>query len=148
MIRWFILFNLFKWGKCIWKPDVAAQLSWNLWTSTSIHCFFSRGDFISVYIECFFLNFFSFLSEFKLKKNKICFGHLRFSLCPFATSRTDWSPGVDFINVLCTAFTCVVPKSVKRFTTSLSIFTLLCSTHVKAVRWTLVKLTPDAYKHK
>ncbi len=46
--------------------------------------------------------------------------------------------GVDFINVLRTAFMLVVPKSVKRLTTSLS---LLGSTSEKAVPRTLVKLT-------
>jgi hypothetical protein len=31
------------------------------------------------------------------------------------------TPGLNFINILLTAFTCVVPKSVKRLTNSLSL---------------------------
>jgi len=52
---------------------------------------------------------------------------------------------VNFINVLLTAFTLPDHKSVKK-TVKLSIFfTLLGSTSVKAVRRTLMKLTPGVY---
>ena len=52
------------------------------------------------------------------------------------------APGLNFINVLCTAFTLPDPKSVKK-TVKLSIFfTLSGSTSVKAVRRMLMKLTP------
>jgi hypothetical protein len=48
---------------------------------------------------------------------------------------------LNFINVLCTAFTCADPKNVKK-TVKLSIFfTLSGSKSVKAVHKTLVKLT-------
>ncbi len=50
--------------------------------------------------------------------------------------------GVNFINVLCTAFTLVDPKSVKKIDNLTVFFTLLGSARVKAVRRTLVKLTP------
>jgi len=50
---------------------------------------------------------------------------------------------LNFINVLFTAFTLPDPKSVKK-TVKLSIFfTLLGSTSVKAVRRTLMKLSPE-----
>jgi hypothetical protein len=53
------------------------------------------------------------------------------------------SAGLNFINVLCTAFTLVDPKSVKKDTDDLTVFfTLLGSTSAKAVRSTLMKLTP------
>jgi len=51
--------------------------------------------------------------------------------------------GLNFINVLCAAFTSAYPISIKK-TVKLSIFfTLLGSTNVKASRITLAKLTPD-----
>jgi len=54
------------------------------------------------------------------------------------------TPGLNFINVLLTAFTLPDPKSIKK-TVKLSIFfTLLGSTSVKAVRRTLMKLSPGA----
>jgi len=54
----------------------------------------------------------------------------------------DWQPGVNFINVLRAAFAHVDPKSVKRYWGFDWILTLLGSTHVKAVRRTLMKLSP------
>jgi len=51
-------------------------------------------------------------------------------------------PGLDFINVLRTAFTPVVPQSVRTQSNRQYLFTLLGPTSVKAVRRTLVKLTP------
>jgi len=52
-------------------------------------------------------------------------------------------PGLDFINVLPTAFTPVVPQSVRTQSSCQYLFTLLGPTSVKAVRRTLTKLTPD-----
>ncbi len=54
-------------------------------------------------------------------------------------------PGLNFINVLCTAFTLVAPKSVRIQSNPQYLFTLLGSTCAKAVRRTLVKLTPDFF---
>jgi len=65
--------------------------------------------------------------------------------------RLDWiftllRSGLNFINILRTAFMCPDPKSVKK-TVKLSIYcTLLGSTSVKAARKTLVKLTPGCVK--
>ncbi len=50
--------------------------------------------------------------------------------------------GLNFINVLCTAFTFVDPKSVKDTDDFTVFFTLLGSTSTKAVSGTLMKLTP------
>jgi hypothetical protein len=50
--------------------------------------------------------------------------------------------GLNFINVLRTAFTPVAPKSVRIQSSSQYLFTLLGSTSAKAVCKTLVKLTP------
>ncbi len=50
--------------------------------------------------------------------------------------------GLDFINVLRTAFTPVVPQSVRTQSSHQYLFTLLEPTSVKAVRRTLMKLTP------
>ena len=52
--------------------------------------------------------------------------------------------GLDFINVLRTAFTPVVPQSVRTQSSRQYLFTLLGPTSVKAVRRTLMKLTPCA----
>jgi len=50
------------------------------------------------------------------------------------------TPGVNFTNVLCTAFTLVDPESVKNTVmSSLSFY----SASVKAVRRMLMKLSPD-----
>ncbi len=62
-------------------------------------------------------------------------------------TRTECIPvqktGLDFINVLRTAFTPVVPQSVRTQSSCQYLFTLLGPTSVKAVRRTLMKLTPD-----
>ncbi len=50
--------------------------------------------------------------------------------------------GVNFINVLRTAFALVDPESVKNTVRSSVSFTLLGSMSVKAVRRTLMKLSP------
>jgi hypothetical protein len=58
-------------------------------------------------------------------------------------SENSQKPGLNFINVLCTAFTLADPKNIKK-TVKLSIFfTLLRSTSVKAVHIMLMKLSPD-----
>ncbi len=53
------------------------------------------------------------------------------------------TPGLDFINILRTAFTHVDPESVRIQSNPQYLFTLLGSTCAKAARRTLVKLTPD-----
>ena len=58
------------------------------------------------------------------------------------------TPGADFINILHTAFTPVVPQSVRTQSSCQYLFTLLGSTHVKAVHRTLMKLTPGGEKEK
>jgi hypothetical protein len=52
------------------------------------------------------------------------------------------TPGLNFINVLRTAFTPVAPKSVRIQSSCQYLFTLLGSRSAKAVRRTLMKLTP------
>jgi len=47
--------------------------------------------------------------------------------------------GLDFINVLSTAFTLVDPKSVKRYWQLDYVLTFWGATGVKAVHWTLMK---------
>jgi len=59
------------------------------------------------------------------------------------TTLVKLTPGLNFINVLHTAFTLVDPKSVKKIDNLIVIFTLLGSVSVKAVRITLMKLSPD-----
>ncbi len=51
--------------------------------------------------------------------------------------------GLNFINVLSTAFTSVDPKSVKRYWWLDWVLMILGSTRVKAVRRTLMKSTPE-----
>jgi len=53
-------------------------------------------------------------------------------------------PGLNFIDVLRTAFTLVAPKSVRIQSSCQYLFTLLGATIVKAVRRTLMKLSPGA----
>jgi len=52
------------------------------------------------------------------------------------------TPGIHFINVLQTAFTCTNPKSVKRQSSCQSFFTLSGTMTAKAAHKALVKLTP------
>ena len=52
------------------------------------------------------------------------------------------TPGVNFINVLCTAFALVDRKSVKNTVKSLVSFMLLRSMSIKVVRRMVLKLTP------
>ncbi len=58
------------------------------------------------------------------------------------TLAESMSERLNFINVLCKAFTLADPKSVKKTVKLSIIFTLLGSTCIKAVRKTLVKLSP------
>jgi len=55
-------------------------------------------------------------------------------------------PGLNFINILHTAFTLADSKSVKSYWWLNCFFTLLGSTSVKAVHKTFVKLTPGFLK--
>ena len=52
------------------------------------------------------------------------------------------TPGLNFINILRTAFAPVDPKSAKMQLRHQCLFTLLGSTSVKAVRCMLMKLSP------
>jgi hypothetical protein len=73
---------------------------------------------------------------------------IRFKVCVLNTfvyvciAMIHWISGVNFINVLCTAFTRTDPKSVKLQISRQSHFTLLGSARVKAAQKTLMKLTP------
>ncbi len=53
------------------------------------------------------------------------------------------SPGVNFINVLQTAFLCTDPKSAKKNDNLTVFFVLLGSGHVKAASRMLMKVTPE-----
>ncbi len=53
------------------------------------------------------------------------------------------TPGLNFTNVLSTAFTLADPESVKRYLDFVVLFTLLGPTSIKVIRKTLVKLTAD-----
>jgi len=55
------------------------------------------------------------------------------------------TPGLNFINALCTAFKRKDPKSVKIQLSCQYLFTLLGSTGAKAARRMLMKLTPGLY---
>jgi hypothetical protein len=50
-------------------------------------------------------------------------------------------PGVNFINVLCTAFMPEAPQSVRTQSSHQYLFTLLGPTSIKAVRRTLMKMS-------
>jgi len=54
------------------------------------------------------------------------------------------TPGVDFTNILCTAFTCADPKSAKKDCQLDCLFALLGSGSIKAARKMLYKLTPGS----
>jgi len=56
------------------------------------------------------------------------------------------TPGVNFINIFCTAFVPAGPKSIKRHWQNNWNFKLLGSAWVKALCRTLMKLTPAIYK--
>jgi hypothetical protein len=53
------------------------------------------------------------------------------------------NPGVNFINILRTAFTIVDPESIKKIDNVTVFLTLLGSGRVKVVLRTLMKLSPD-----
>ncbi len=55
------------------------------------------------------------------------------------------TPVLNFINILCTAFTFVDPESVKKIENLTVFFTLLGSAHVKAVHRTLMKLSLEVH---
>ncbi len=76
--------------------------------------------------------------QFMLKPNMVSLLYIFFKSFTFASTY----PGVDFINVLRTAFTLIGPKSVIFQSSSQFIFMLLGSTGAKAARRTLMKLTP------
>jgi len=61
----------------------------------------------------------------------------------FTWHHSQYKLGVNFTNVLQTAFTCADPKGAQRQSSHQCPFTLLESARVKAARKTLVKLTPD-----
>jgi len=90
---------------------------------------FSESSFILTTIRFLFAHHIMTSHSSKLQKSKT---HLL----------SGWSPGLDFINVLCTAFTPVVPQSVRTQSSRQYLFTLLGPTSVKAVRRTLMKWTP------
>jgi len=69
----------------------------------------------------------------------ICFRKCISFVCCFAVSKS----GVNFTNVLRTAFMILDPKSVKNTVMSSVSFMLLGSARVKALRRTLMKLSPD-----
>ena len=84
----------------------------------------------------------------KLNWQKIGEGELPFYICvqnifcpKIYEQKHTCSPGLNFINVLRTAFTHVDPESVRIQSNPQYLFTLLGSTCAKAVRRTLMKLT-------
>ncbi len=66
-----------------------------------------------------------------------------FCILTSAIERLQSRPAVNFINVLCTAFTLIDPESVKKIDNLTVLFTLLGSARVIAVRRPLMKLSPD-----
>jgi len=56
--------------------------------------------------------------------------------------------GLNFINILSTAFTCADPKSIKKTVKLSNFFTLSGSMSVKAVRRMLMKFTLAVYGHE
>ncbi len=69
--------------------------------------------------------------------------------CVFKVITLVWAnqPSVNFINILCTAFALVDPKSIQIQLNHKCLFMLLGSTRVKAVRRTLIKLSPSYIKY-
>jgi hypothetical protein len=55
------------------------------------------------------------------------------------------TPGVNYTNVLCAAFTLLDPESVKKIDKLSVFFTLLGSSHVKAAHRMLTKLSPVSF---
>jgi len=79
-----------------------------------------------------------------ISKTRLFSKHI-FNFCWNFSSEKSSSSGLDFINVLRTAFTPVVPQSVRAQSSCQYLFTLLGPTSVKAVRRTLMKLTPEIH---
>jgi len=70
------------------------------------------------------------------------------SKCPARPRTIRWKSGLDFINVLRTAFAPVVPQSVRTQSSRQYLFMLLGPTSVKAVRRTLMKWRPCVFVNR
>jgi len=67
----------------------------------------------------------------------------KFTIIGTSRNKVLGRTGLNFINVLWTAFTSANSRSVKKTVKFLIFFTLLGSTSIKAVQKMLMKLTPD-----
>jgi len=106
---------------------------WRNWLQLSISPPFISSFFVQ---KCFM----QLLYNYSLALQFFCISKLgKKPVCEMSVKLTT---GLNFINVLLTAFTLIDPKSIKRHWWLNCIFTLLGSTRAKAVQRTLMKLTP------
>ncbi len=108
--------------------------------------------YIALYLFYMFLNV--YVGKIDLWDDEELFpiGFPSDQLCSFAFAFSIWKPlrrrmtmgrtGLDFINVLHTAFTPIAPQSVRTQSSCQYLFMLSGSMSVKAVRRTLMKLSP------
>jgi len=94
--------------------------------------------------SCILSNWYFWLWRQSLTHSRVSFFVGKSSIPDHGMRRGDrlGESGLNFINILRTAFTLADPKSVKRYWRLDWVLTLLGSTRIKAVRRTLMKLTP------
>jgi hypothetical protein len=91
----------------------------------------ARMHFWGQFHQCFTCSFYACRSQ---KRKKIQLSHqYLFTLLGSACVKAVFTPGLNFINILCTAFTLAEPISIKN-SQVISLFTLLGSTSIKAER--------------
>jgi len=103
-------------------------------------------SFCSQFQQHFMSNFFSYISSPKYYKDKLLVQENYVNTFIQKAEHQmliKLTPGVNFINILCSHFTCQDPQSVNIQSSCQYLFTLLGSEGIKAAHKTLMKLTPD-----
>jgi len=88
-------------------------------------------------LKLYFLAKYFRVCDMSAKTSEVSPETIRYCEAPFLQS------GLNFINILCTAFTLIGPKSAGIQSSSQYLFMLLGSKGAKAVHRMLMKLTPD-----
>ncbi len=97
---------------------------------------------VGISFSTFFVSYFSISLDCKNEVDSYNF--LQCHSTKHGCNVTQTAPGLNFINVLRTAFTLVAPKIIRIQSNPQYLFTLLGSTCAKAVSRMLMKLTPGS----
>jgi hypothetical protein len=126
-------------SSCTQRPHFFQKYQKQCLKTVNVTLYVSRISFILLIVYyCYFWDFADL--QIRYRKQLTLLGSIP------RVSIVRMMPAVNFINILCTAFTLIDLKSVKKDTDDLTaFFTLLGSTSAKAVRRTLIKLSPRYY---